>query len=119
MRKSLIWLALCACAAAGCGDEEDDRPASFEYIAVAILRPSCGTASCHSETASIKGYEFDTVESAWEAVNGDLAVPGEPELSPLTLYMRGIGLQMPPDGPIPETDIQLVERWIAEGARNN
>jgi len=109
MGKSLIVSLLAIALGAGCGDEEDDRPASFQYIAVAILRPSCGTASCHSETTHIRDLQFDTVEGAWEAVN-TVDISG---------VLRGDPFQMPPDQPLPDTDVQLIERWINEGMRPN
>jgi hypothetical protein len=125
MGKSLILLAL-AVGVAACGEEVDERPASFEYIATAILAPSCGTVSCHSETTHIKDFEFDSVEGAWKAwlfIDGSPTPgPGDPPLnpadSPFIGVLRGFP-QMPPDSPLPEVDIQLIERWIADGARNN
>ena len=108
MGKSLILLAL-AVGVAACGDEQDERPASFEYIATAILAPSCGTVSCHSKQTHIKDLEFDSLDGAWAAVN-------TADISPL---LRGDPFQMPPDQPLPEPDIELIERWIAEGMRRN
>jgi hypothetical protein len=103
MGKSLILLAL-AVGVAACGEEEDTRPVSFQYIATYILAPSCGTASCHSETTKIAGLEFDSVDGAWQAYV---------DVGPFADYLRGVGLQMPPDQPLPEADIQLIERWFA------
>jgi hypothetical protein len=40
-------------------------------------------------------------------------------VSPLvTTFLRGenTGLRMPPDGPLPEADIRLIEAWIASEA---
>jgi hypothetical protein len=108
MGKSLILLAL-AVGVAACGEEVDDRPASFQYIATYILAPSCGTVSCHSETTAIKGLEFDSLDGAWEAVNSGDIVP----------LLRGDPFQMPPDQPLPEVDIQLIERWLANGGTRN
>jgi hypothetical protein len=28
-------------------------------------------------------------------------------------------IRMPPDNPLPQTDIQLIETWIADGAQDN
>jgi len=108
MGKSLILLAL-AVGVAACGEEVDERPASFQYIATYILAPSCGTASCHSETTHIKDLEFDSLDKAYEAVNTADIVP----------LLRGDPFQMPPDQPLPEADILLIERWAAEGMMRN
>ena len=63
--RSLLIAAL-ACAA-GCTDATDERPATFEYIVTAVLRPSCGTATCHNSMTKRKGLAFDTIEAAKEA----------------------------------------------------
>ena len=109
MGKSLILLAL-AVGVAACGDEVDERPASFQYIATYILAPSCGTVSCHSETTRIKDLEFDSLDGAWAAIE---------TVGNFTDVLRGNGLQMPPDQPLPEADIQLIERWFADGMVRN
>jgi hypothetical protein len=100
------------CLLAACGDEVDDRPLTLEYITVAILVPSCGTVSCHSASAETANLVLDSIEGVQEAIDDGLIVPGRPDLSPVTLYMRGIEMQMPPEGPLPDKNIELVERWI-------
>src|ERR1700759_4113749 len=60
-----MWL--CALLIAGCHldqDTQDDRPATFEFITEAILKPSCGTAECHSAMKAEKQDVFDSVEGA-------------------------------------------------------
>jgi hypothetical protein len=101
------------CLLAACGDEVDDRPLTTEYITVAILAPSCGTVSCHSTSAETENLVLETIEGVQEAISDGLFVPGRPELSTALLYMKGIEKQMPPEGPLPDKDIELVERWIA------
>lgn len=54
----------------------------------------------------------------------DIVVPGKPADSSLVKKLRGTfdgGLRMPRNGPPywSEQDIQLVERWIAEGAKGD
>jgi hypothetical protein len=114
MTARTLLAGLVALAAAACGDEVDDRPATLDYITVAILRPSCGTVSCHSTGTMTEDLAFDTIEAARESIESKgLVAPGRPDLSPLVLVMRGIDLQMPPEAPLPDKDIELVERWIA------
>jgi hypothetical protein len=44
-------------------------------------------------------------------------IPGQPEASLLLRRLRGEGARrMPPDEPLPRADIELIERWIREGA---
>jgi hypothetical protein len=46
-----------------------------------------------------------------------LVTPFNPAQSRLVLMLRASGAsRMPPDRPLPEVDIQLVERWILNGA---
>ena len=46
-----------------------------------------------------------------------LVIPFNPEQSRLVNMLRANGaMRMPPDRPLPEADIQLIERWILEGA---
>jgi hypothetical protein len=120
-RPGLAWL-IAPCllmigAAAGCGDEIDDRPATKEYIVAAILAPSCGNAGCHSSQAKKEGYAFDTVEAAEEAFQ-ELVLPGDVQRSRLAQVLRTSGeARMPLDSPLPEADIALIEAWILAGAQ--
>jgi hypothetical protein len=49
-----------------------------------------------------------------------LVVPFSPQESKLVNMLRGRGAaRMPPDRPLDEADIQLVERWILNGAKEH
>jgi hypothetical protein len=112
MRARFLLVGILGLLVAACGDEVDDRPLTTEYITVAILAPSCGTVSCHSTAAKTEDLVLDTIEGVQEAIDDELIVPGRPELSTVLLYMKGIDEQMPPEGPLPDKNIELVERWI-------
>lgn len=118
------WLgALVLLGAVACAAEQDDRPAEFQYIARAILRPSCATASCHSSQAKAGDVELETPEKAYESLlgptgTGDYVVPENPTGSKLMQLLRGENIaRMPPDQPLPDADIALIEAWILAGAR--
>ena len=125
MIRRLIWLGVML-GVVGCGEE--DRPASWRYIHAAIIEPSCATSSCHSEYAATFAVELYSAERAYEILTGGtcgggeppgrFVRPGEPDGSLLMSLLRGenVRTQMPPDRPLPEVDILLIERWIAEGA---
>lgn len=110
---------------------EDDREASFTYIQSAILAPQCATVGCHSTRADVFAIRFDDYEATYSRMTGGecatgpgpggLVVPGDPDASLLMARLRGEGvnLQMPPDRPMPKADIDLVAKWIAEGALCN
>jgi len=116
-----------------CG--EDDRPASFEYIHTTIIEPSCTTSSCHTSAVGQAGVRLHSVEAAYSILVGrpcdgnhppgeaprNYVDPGHPERSRLMYLLTGVEVPraMPPDRPLPEADIALIERWILEGARCN
>ncbi len=119
-----------------CGSADDDRPADWAYIAPAIIIPNCATSSCHSEAAAASGLDMSTPDKAYKSLMSrkvevvlcsdecesrthprPLIVPGNPDQSRTVNMMRARGAErMPPDRPLAEADIALVERWIAEGA---
>jgi hypothetical protein len=115
-----------ALAAAGCADTTDERPATFEYVVNAVLAPSCGTATCHNAMTRREGYAFDTIAGARASMLKDLvpiggAVPDEVEFTKLHLVLTvdtgdEFNTRMPIDSPLPQADIDLIDRWIGEGA---
>ncbi len=128
-------LALAAASAGGCA--EDDRPASFQYIHTAIIAPNCTTSSCHTLVVAQAGVRLHTVESAYTMLVGrpcegessepdlepprNFVAPGQPDRSRLMYLLTGeeARRRMPPDRPLPDPDIDLIERWILEGAPCN
>ncbi len=111
MFRSLLLL---AGALAGCASSPDDRPATFEFVSLAVLSPSCGTVACHSTTTQIEGYAFDTLAGARRALNR-LVTRGNANGSRLIRITRSN--EMPPDAPMADEDIALVATWIDGGAQ--
>jgi hypothetical protein len=115
----------------GCGGDNDPRPRTWSYISTAILEPSCATANCHSALAQRASVDLSTRTTGYHSlvdrkfVISDAADPGVPAddrvaRSPVIHLMRAEGnLRMPPDMPLPESDIQLIENWIRAGAAND
>jgi hypothetical protein len=122
---------------AGCGTE-DNRPAEWSFIAPVIMAPNCATASCHSRGAAVSGLDLSTVDDGYaslmkqkatsfyygedmpEAVSRPLVTPCRPDQSRIINMMKARGAQrMPPDRPMSQSDIALVEQWILDGARKN
>lgn len=119
---------------AACGGEEN-RPANWAYISPAIIQPNCATSSCHSRAAAVAGLDLSEVDKGWASLMEQqlptrptaignpartLVVPGNPVQSRIVNMMRGIGANlMPPDRPLAEADIELVEGWILKGAKND
>lgn len=128
--RAFLWLGLLGVSLIGC-DTVDDRPASWSYVHSAILRPSCATAACHSELGSQAGIDLSTPAAAYVFLTGrvcgapslpgeppgNFVSPGHPEASQLMYLLRGDQIAiMPPDVPLPDVEIAIVERWILEGA---
>ncbi len=142
--SAVMLVSLATAGAAGCGSSADNRPATWSYVSTAILQPSCATANCHSALAQRAQVDLSTRAAGYHSLvdrhfvitpaavtdGGAAAVEaGAPALltddqrverSQVINLMHAQGnLRMPPDMPLPETDIQLVEKWIREGALNN
>jgi len=89
----------------------------FEKKVKPLLSSRCW--SCHSEQAK-GGLRLDSRARALQG--GDLGVvivPGKPAESLLVKAIRhqaGPDLEMPPNGALEEEQIQILERWVAEGA---
>lgn len=142
-RVVLVLIGL-AGSAAGCGKSTDDRPATWSYVSTAILQPNCATANCHSAIAQRASVDLSTRAAGYaslvdrhfvitrEAVTDGgaagldagamptLTDDQRVERSQIINLMHAQGnLRMPPDMPLPETDIQLVASWIRAGAEND
>ena len=121
-----------ALGAAGAGCETvDDRPATWSYLHPAVLEPACATAGCHSQQAARAGVDLSTRTGAYTVLTGricgapprpgdppgNFVFAGAPEHSKLLYLLRGEDVRvMPPEQPLPDAEIALVERWILDGA---
>lgn len=108
MRCALLFAVLLV----GCGTA-DDRPATVEVISLEILLPSCGAVQCHSTTTRTQGLAFDTVEEAKASLR-DLGVSAGNGGELLEVIRDN---SMPPDSPMFDADVALIEKWIADGAQ--
>jgi len=100
--------------AAGCGTT-DDRPATLEVVALEVLAPTCGTPQCHSTTTRLEGLAFDTLATARSSLR-ELGVTGGRGGELLEVLREDGDERMPPDMPMFEQDVALIEKWIAAGA---
>lgn len=108
--------------AGGCTDAVDDRPASFTYIHATVLQPACATSACHSNLTATLDISLQDRDEAYDAlVDGGFVFEGQPERSKLLYLLRAIEVRkpMPPDAPLPDGDIALIEQWIVDGAEDN
>jgi mono/diheme cytochrome c family protein len=79
--------------------------------------------NCHGKRVK-GGYKVDTYENVM--TSGDKApviIAGDAANSTLAQMLRGVktpaGGQMPPGKPLKKEQIDLIERWINQGAQNN
>ncbi len=114
--RLLASLLMCA-SALGCADV-DDRPPEWGTISRAIIQPNCATTACHSQFTGAGGLRMHDEVAGWcSLVSPGFVRPGDVESSMLVYLLRADETwRMPPDLPLPEADIELVEAWIAAGA---
>jgi len=91
----------------------------FEKRIRPLLHRRC--FSCHSEEATIVQGSLRVDSRSLLLSGGDsgpAVVPGEPEESLLIEAIRygGGGYDMPPEGKLPEAEIELLTQWVRQGA---
>jgi hypothetical protein len=119
--RGLILVAAVA-ALIGCGGTTDDRPARWSFISATITEPSCATVNCHSAVAQRAGVDLHDRSSGYTSlVSRGFVQPGDQTHSSAVLYLMNAqgSIRMPPDVPLPEADIALIDKWIMAGANND
>ncbi len=115
MKPRFACLAL-AVGLAACGTTPDERPVTIEVVALSILAPTCGQVQCHSTSTHLQGYAFDTLAEAKVAIKR-LVNKTNPQRSKLLTVLTADGEErMPPDAPLAEEDIALIQAWLDAGA---
>src|SRR3954451_14429058 len=116
-----LFLVAVAPHALGCNGATDDRPARWSFISATIMEPSCATVNCHSAITHQGGVDLSARQIGYQSLVPTFFVfPGDPQNSPVVNLMNAQGsIRMPPDNPLPEADIVLIEKWIADGAQDN
>jgi hypothetical protein len=120
-RRACIDHAVPGALPASCADQTDTRPETADYIIQAILVPFCGRAGCHTSETQPHNLAFDTIDDELAAMKSSdrdmvLVVPGDPSRSELVTILSESGRIMPPDSPLPQADIDLISRSVADGA---
>lgn len=142
-RKNLLWPALGAVAAFGCGggDDGDDggsnvptKPSFTRVTKEVITFKTCGGPLCHDSSA-VAGFALGSRDQLHATLVGqkaagpecatsglDRVVPGDPDSSLLYLKLSSAppcGEPMPLMNPLEVSQVELVRQWIAEGAKND
>jgi hypothetical protein len=102
-----------------CPAQEDGaaRIAFFERQVRPLLADRC--QRCHGPDQQKSGLRLDHGEHIRRGgARGPALVPGEPDASRLwrAVGYEDVDLQMPPDGRLAAGEIEVLRRWIAEGA---
>jgi hypothetical protein len=128
MLKKLFLMVSAGLVCAACTPPElTDQEANFERVAP-ILSERCGIDGCHGDPANGNFMIPDGQEASIEDVRASLEdmetstqspliVAGAPDES--AIYQRLVAEPpelMPPNDPLNERDIELIRRWIEEGA---
>lgn len=110
----------------GGGTDQVVDPATIETVSFSqhvkpIFDKRC--LSCHGKRTK-GGYSVLTYDSVMTSGdNPPVIVAGDAANSILAQMLRGIetpaGGQMPPSRPLPQQQIELIEKWINQGAQNN
>jgi hypothetical protein len=122
-RMKLTWSSAIVLVLAGgvasCGRKEAPATVDFGTQVKPLLQAQC--VSCHHSGALFGNLNLENRELAFRnTANGVPIVPREPEKSLLYKVLtlpESEGKAMPPTGHrIPQKDVELLRRWIQEGA---
>lgn len=103
----------------GAAQAQSHAPVSFYKEVRPILRKRC--QGCH-QPANQGGKLVVTNYAAFKAggASGVSFVPGRPQESIILKFIVGDPPAMPKNQkPLPKEDVELIRRWIAEGAKND
>jgi hypothetical protein len=98
-------------------------PVDFEKEVQPIFTTSCAVAGCHSGTRASAGLRLDTGFAYANLLNP--VSPASPRVIPKdptrSLLVQRIDGTLPPRmpqgrGPLPQAQIDLIRRWVSEGA---
>jgi hypothetical protein len=116
-------------------DADPNAPVSFTTIQTQVFTISCTFSGCHSADSPQQGMNLTagsayanlvvvpSVELADLGTAENRVTPGQPGQSYVVEKLQGSpprsGVQMPVGQPLDSARIDLVVRWIQEGAQNN
>ena len=113
MVTALVW-AGSQVMAAQTGTSTDDF---FRQMVQPILEQHCYECHSHAAKEAKGGLVLDS-RGGWESGgdSGTPIVPGDPEASLLLSAVRYQDLEMPPGGRLSDQQVEVLRRWIADGA---
>jgi hypothetical protein len=115
----LLSISLQSCTYDYLSPEEFTIPAevSFKQHVVPIFSKNCNSSGCHNSGGAPPDLTVDNAHMHLSQLG--LIDPENPEKSILYIRMRSVSKPMPPDGLLPESQIQMILEWIKQGAEDN
>src|SRR5687767_13263965 len=103
------------------GETGESNLSEAEQFFLAKVRPllSSRCFSCHASEKAEGGLRLDSREAMLDGGDsGPALVPEDPESSLVLLAVQGAheGLEMPPKDKLAARDVDVLERWIKDGA---
>jgi len=108
----------------GCGDDGGTDPlptGDYSNTIQPIFNRSC-IAGCHSDAIEERSLNMTT----WEklilgSVGGEILIPFRPDQSHMIDHIKGIAIPRMPlsRDPLPNSEIETLEQWVLDGARND
>ncbi len=94
--------------------DESSAAVDFENDIAPILSSQC--VDCHNAATQMADLRLDTKQAALDS--GSIE-PGDGKASLLIqrLYDKDLGLLMPPTGKLPQQQINILRKWVDEGAK--
>ena len=116
----VVGLSLCHVGSCAEGSAQQTEISSadaefFEKLVRPLLVNSC--SECHGARKQWAGLRIDSRTSLLTGGDsGPAIVPGDPDESLLISAVRRTSFEMPPENPLTESQVAILERWIRIGA---
>lgn len=95
----------------------DDTPTvNFSTQVLPLFVKNCNFRACHGNGSKAGNVELSNYANTMEAV---VAYKPEQSLVYISLIKTDPLRRMPPAGPLHQPQVDLVRKWIAQGAKNN
>ncbi|MCA9130340.1 MAG: ankyrin repeat domain-containing protein [Planctomycetales bacterium] len=97
-------------------EQQEQEPIDFARDVLPLFRNHC--FDCHGPKEQQNGFRLDRRADAMRGGTVAMIGPGNSDGSQLYLRLlgKGVGPQMPPDGQLAASEIEIIGRWIDEGA---
>lgn len=97
-------------------EQQEQKPIDFAHDVLPLFRNHC--FDCHGSKEQQNGFRLDRRADAMRGGTIPAIGPGNSDGSQLYLRLvgKGVGPQMPPDGQLAPGEIEIIRRWIDEGA---